>query len=90
VRGPNLLGEYPELGTITPLGEWKPWGGHRLWAAPEQMPGSYAPDSAPIQWELLDDLTLQVRQQPDASGLEKSLVIHLSADGGRLTIDNEI
>ena len=39
--GPNLLGEYPQLATNTPLGEWKPWGGHRLWAAPEQMPGSY-------------------------------------------------
>jgi hypothetical protein len=88
--GPNLLGEYPQLVTNTPLGEWKPWGGHRLWAAPEQMPGSYAPDNAPIQWELRTDRSLLVRQQPDASGLEKSLVIHLPPNGRSLTIEHEI
>ena len=40
----NMLGEYPQLQTATALGEWKPWGGHRLWVAPEEMPQSYAPD----------------------------------------------
>ena len=90
VGGPNLLGEYPQLATNTALGEWKPWGGHRLWAAPEQMPGSYAPDNAPILWELRDARTLHVRQQPDASGLEKDLVIHLPSSGGSLTIEHEI
>src|SRR4051812_40061372 len=88
--GPNLLGEYPQLATTTALGDWKPWGGHRLWAAPEQMPGSYAPDNDPIQWELRDGRTLHVHRQPDAAGLEKSMVVHLSPSGGGLTIEHEI
>jgi hypothetical protein len=88
--GPNLLGEYPTLATNTALGEWKPWGGHRLWAAPEQMPGSYAPDNEPIQWELRDERSLYVRRQSDAAGLEKALAVHLSPGGGRLTIEHEI
>ena len=88
--GPNLLGEYPQLATNTTLGEWKPWGGHRLWAAPEQMPGSYAPDNSPIHWELRNERSLHVRQQPDASGLEKALAIHLPASGSSLTIEHEI
>jgi hypothetical protein len=88
--GPNLMGEYPELATSTPLGEWKPWGGHRLWAAPEQMPGSYAPDNAPVEFEVRDARTVCVRQERDASGLEKALVIHLPVSGGRVTIEHEI
>ena len=90
VGGPNLLGEYPHLGRNTTLGKWKPWGGHRLWAAPEQMPGSYAPDNAPIHWEVPDERTLHVRQQPDASGLEKALVIRLPPSGSNLTIEHEV
>jgi len=37
----NLLAQVPHLSTSTSLGEWKPWGGHRLWVAPEHMPESY-------------------------------------------------
>ena len=88
--GPNLLGEYPQLSTNTALGEWRPWGGHRLWAAPEHMPGSYAPDNTPIHWEFWNERTLHVRQQPDAAGVEKALTIDLPASGGNLTIEHEI
>ena len=35
VGGENVLGECPAESVVTELGEWKPWGGHRLWAAPE-------------------------------------------------------
>ena len=53
VRGENLLAELPHLTISTSLGDWKPWGGHRLWVAPEHMPESYAPDNVPIRFELL-------------------------------------
>jgi hypothetical protein len=35
IGGDNLLGEVPEASVKTALGEWKPWGGHRLWTAPK-------------------------------------------------------
>ena len=41
----NLLGEVPDDTVTTDLGVWKPWGGHRLWTAPEAMPRSYSPDN---------------------------------------------
>ena len=35
VGGENVLAELADTpATKTELGEWKPWGGHRLWAAP--------------------------------------------------------
>src|SRR5262245_17879774 len=49
VGGDNILGEVPDLVTKTALGDWKPWGGHRLWTAPEGMPLSYSPDNSAVQ-----------------------------------------
>src|SRR5690349_19933203 len=88
--GPNLLGEYPDLATRTALGDWKPWGGHRLWAAPELMPGSYAPDDQPVRWELVHERRLTIRQPTDATSIEKVMTIQLAATGGRLTVEHEI
>ncbi len=41
---PNLLAEVPEIVVPTPFGDYRYLGGHRLWHAPESMPGSYIPD----------------------------------------------
>ena len=48
IGGDNILGEVPDLTTKTALGDWKPWGGHRLWIGPEGMPLSYSPDNDPV------------------------------------------
>src|SRR5262245_37572244 len=49
--GENILAELPEASVKTELGEWKPYGGHRLWHAPEAMPRSYSPDNSPIEFK---------------------------------------
>jgi len=71
VGGDNVFGEYPHLSTPTELGDWKPYGGHRLWAAPEAMPRSYAPDNTPIQCTPQSDLCARLTQPTDAVGLQK-------------------
>ncbi len=48
----NLLGETPDDIVKTDLGVWKPWGGHRLWTAPEAMPRSYSPDNEPVAFTI--------------------------------------
>ncbi len=50
VGGKNILGWHPDARVETALGEFKPYGGHRLWIAPENMPDSYAPDNAPVEY----------------------------------------
>ncbi|MCA1642148.1 MAG: DUF4380 domain-containing protein [Acidobacteria bacterium] len=45
--GENVFGEVPDAVVTTSLGDWKPYGGHRLWTAPEVNPRSYAPDASP-------------------------------------------
>src|SRR5436189_6412491 len=54
--GENILGWHPEAQVETELGAWKPYGGHRLWIAPENMPLSYTPDNAVVDVRMDGDL----------------------------------
>jgi hypothetical protein len=86
----NILGEVPDEVIPTPLGDWKPWGGHRLWAAPEQMPRSYAPDNAPIAHHIQDERTIRLVQPTDATGIQKEMRVSLAATGTQVTIRHRI
>ncbi|MDQ6765238.1 MAG: hypothetical protein M3Z22_03940 [Verrucomicrobiota bacterium] len=88
--GENMFGEYPELRTPTPLGDWKPRGGHRLWVAPEEMPQSYAPDDAPLEFELLDDYSIRLQQPTDAAGFEKQITVELAHDGTGVSVRHRL
>src|SRR4051812_33364553 len=73
----NVLGEYPDRATPTALGAWKPWGGHRLWAAPERMPETYSPDNSPVHFDALDEMSIRLRQNPDQAGIQKEMTVAL-------------
>jgi hypothetical protein len=87
--GPNLFGEYPQLSTSTSDGNWKPIGGHRLWAAPELMPGSYARDDQRIKWEA-HDCTIRLWQPTDPAGLEKRMTVTLADRGPQVNVTHEL
>ena len=60
--------------------EWRPFGGHRLWHAPEAVPRTYAPDNDPIEHEW-DGKTLTLKQPVEAStNIEKQIAIRLAPD----------
>jgi hypothetical protein len=42
----SLLADVPGAVKVTPVGEYRFMGGHRLWHAPEALPRSYLPDEA--------------------------------------------
>jgi hypothetical protein len=89
--GDNILGEHPDAAVQTPWGEWKPWAGHRLWAAPEANPRSYAPDNDPVRLEAGDERTVTLRQEADSrTGLEKELVVRLDAEGAGVRLTHRI
>src|SRR6476620_9266794 len=58
----NILGWHPEAAVNTGLGTWKPYGGHRLWMAPENMPLSYSPDNDAVGF--IEDGQLSIRLIP--------------------------
>lgn len=78
VGGQNLFHEVKEELGKTGGNEWRPYGGHRLWHAPEAMPRTYAPDNEPVQYTW-DGRTLILTQPVEAStGIMKQIEITLS------------
>jgi hypothetical protein len=88
--GENVLGEFPDAAKATSLGEWKPWGGHRLWAAPEAVPRTYYPDNGPVAFET-DGLSVRLTAPVEAaSGLEKEMVVSLAESGSEVVVRHDI
>ncbi|MGI8989902.1 MAG: hypothetical protein ACR2I2_09995 [Bryobacteraceae bacterium] len=79
--GRNLFKEYAE--TLGKSGEpdWQLRGGHRLWAAPEQHPRTYAPDNDPVQVTVHGDVLEAVQPVEPSTGLQKRIVVKLAAEG---------
>lgn len=57
--------------------EWRNYGGHRLWHAPEALPRTYSPDNSPVD-VIARENGLHVVQPVEAStGIQKELEISL-------------
>ncbi len=87
----NMLAELPEAVVETELGDWKPWGGHRLWTAPEAMPRSYSPDNEPIDFEELGERAIRLLQPTEPkTGVKKQMAVSLDPNGTRLIVHHKI
>ena len=53
VDGENEFREVPEHAGLTGGDEWRSYGGHRLWHAPENKPRSYLPDNDTVVYKVL-------------------------------------
>jgi hypothetical protein len=86
----NILGEIPDDVVKTALGTWKPWGGHRLWTAPEAMPRSYSPDNDRVP-HTIDGNTIRLVQSVEPqTGIQKELTVTLDPDGSGVTVAHRL
>ena len=86
----NLFKEYREQLGTTGGDDWRIYGGHRLWHAPEIKPRTYSPDNAavPHQW---DGLTLTLVQDTEPlTHIGKHLTIKMSADRNEIAVTHEL
>jgi hypothetical protein len=90
IGGDNILGEIPQDAVTTELGTWKPWGGHRLWTAPEGMPRSYSPDNNPVKYTIERNRVRLLQDVEPATGIQKEIVVTLDASGPGVTIGHRI
>jgi hypothetical protein len=88
--GENLLAEFPDLAKRTALGDWKPYGGHRLWIWPEVFPATYAPDDGPIEHKVEGELGLTVRQPVDAAHMQKEIRLTVSPSGTAVRLEQTV
>lgn len=61
-------------------GDWRLYGGHRLWLAPESM-DSYYPDNAPVRYTVFDDGILFEQELDPFLQIYKRLRLNICADG---------
>lgn len=89
--GENIFGWHPDAEVRTELGIWKPYGGHRLWLAPENMPLSYAPDNDAVKVETNSDLaaTFIAGIEP-ASKVQKQMTVTLAPQGTNVIVEHRV
>lgn len=86
----NLLAEAPDLSWETDLGEYRIYGGHRLWHAPEAFPRTYLPDNDGLAIDEFED-SVRLRQPTErATGIQKSMELRLDPDRPVLLVQHSL
>ena len=86
IGGQNLFKEYPaELGKCGGK-QWRLYGGHRLWHAPEAQPRTYFPDNFPVTVEQHGSLVRFIQPVETTTGIQKEIDIKLAATGSRVEL----
>ena len=75
----NEFKEYDDMVGATGGAEWRIYGGHRLWHAPEARPRSYYPDNLPVELEEHAGFVRVVQPTETTTGIQKEIDIRLSA-----------
>lgn len=90
--GKNIFGLHLDATVETALGEFKPYGGHRLWIAPENMPNSYAPDNAPVEYEFdaAKNSVHLIQPVEPVTKTQKEITISLDETGSGVSVKHKI
>ncbi|HEX8286590.1 MAG TPA: hypothetical protein VF556_01260 [Pyrinomonadaceae bacterium] len=88
----NILGLHPQAKVETDLGVWKPYGGHRLWIAPENMPNSYAPDNSPVEYvfDSQNNSVKLIQSVEPVTNTQKEISVSLNESGSGVRINHKI
>jgi len=82
----NLFYLEPEQCGKTGGDEWRIYGGHRLWLAPEAMPQSYSPDNEKVEFEVQDNYIKVMQSKEAITGIVKEMEITLSPHQNKVTV----
>jgi len=66
--------------------EWRMYGGHRFWHAPEAMPRTYVPDNTPVDVEKHEAFLRVIQPTEAATGIQKEIDIYLSDDTAHVRV----
>ncbi len=75
--GQNLFKEFDDQLGKTGGDEWRLYGGHRLWHAPEEAPRTYFPDNGPIGFECSGNTVRLIQDTETTTGIQKEIEITL-------------
>jgi hypothetical protein len=70
--------------------EWRSYGGHRLWHAPEVWPRSYCGDNSVVAFEAQGDLVHLSQPVEPATGIQKEIDILLAPDSADVRVTHRL
>jgi hypothetical protein len=86
IGGPNLFAEIDEDRGQTGGEDFRLYGGHRFWVAPEDPYLTYEPDNSPITVEEFDTFVRLTQPVGSRSHLQKQIDIYLIPEKNRFTL----
>ncbi len=66
--------------------EWRMYGGHRLWHAPEAEPRTYCPDNESLVWQDLGDGVRLTQSVEPTTGIQKEMDVRISPVGSHVRV----
>src|SRR5215471_9718396 len=89
-NGRNVLKNYEDQLGKTGEKDWQIRGGHRLWAGPEDLTRTYAPDNGPVPYKEQAG-GVRIAATPDSGhGIQREMVVHLAPRGSGVTLLHRI
>jgi hypothetical protein len=86
VGGQNVFKEFKDQLGKTGGDEWRSYGGHRLWHAPEDAKRTYWPDNTPVQYSW-DGKSVKLTQSIEqTTGIVKEIEITLDPNDNHVTV----
>ncbi|HLV81557.1 MAG TPA: hypothetical protein VKT32_14820, partial [Chthonomonadaceae bacterium] len=86
----NMFGTIPGVTLKTTLGDWRIRGGHRLWHAPEDNPGSYVPDNDSVTAEMVGNTVKLIQAVEQPTGIQKEIWVTLDPTGSHVTVEHRM
>ncbi len=90
VGEPNEFKEFASMLGKTGGDEWRSYGGHRLWHAPESMPRTYYGDNSPVRLEPQDGWIRVVQPVEPTTGIRKEMDIRLEAGAAHVQVTHRL
>jgi hypothetical protein len=86
----NEFKEHEDMLGQTGGDEWRAYGGHRLWHAPEAIPRTYFPDNFPVEIAQHDGFVRVVQPTETTTGIQKEIDLRLSPDDAHVQVTHRL
>lgn len=86
----NEFKEYEQMLGQVGGDEWRIYGGHRLWHAPEDMARTYFADNSPVQVQQHADFVRLVQPTEPTTGIQKEMDLRLAPLAARVQVTHRL
>lgn len=84
--GRNLMFVSTEDQGKTGGDQWRIYGGHRLWHAPEVMPRTFFPDNSPVKYKWDGKMLKLMQERESTTGISKEMEITMDPGRDQISI----